>query len=281
MVKINPEHQGILSKLMEIDMPKNMVYLCYRGSISHNTYVPNTDPNSVDDIDIIGVFLAAKEYYIGLSQHKLENPTTVEIMREVDGVLLDCVFYEIRHFIGMALKSNPNIFSAIWVDPIHHILVNSYFEPYLANKRSFISRYNLYKSFIGYANGQLKKMSAYNKQGYMGEKRKRLINEFGYDVKNAAHLIRLLHMGIEALQTGCVKVLRNVDAEMIIDIKLGKWALDEIKMYAGELFHRAKKAYEQSTLPEEPDEKWAEQILMYFIKSYINSGKNSTFLFSV
>jgi len=281
MIKINPENQDILTKLMKINMPKNIVYLCYRGSISHNTYVPNTDPNSVDDIDIIGVFLAAKEYYIGLSQHKSENPTTIEIMGEVDDVLLDCVFYEIRHFISMALKSNPNIFSAIWVDPIHHILVNPYFEPYLTNKKSFISRYNLYKSFTGYANGQLKEMSAYNKQGYMGEKRKRLIDKFGYDVKNAAHLIRLLHMGIEALQTGCIKVLRNVDAEMIIDIKLGKWPLDEVKMYAEELFRRAKKAYEQSTLPEKPDKELAEQILMHFIRSYINSGKNSTFLFSV
>jgi predicted nucleotidyltransferase len=243
--------------------------------------VPNIDPNSVDDVDILGVFLSSKEYYIGLSQHKTKNPTTVEIMREVDGVLLDCVFYEIRHFVGMALKSNPNIFSALWVHPNHHILKNSYFEPYIANRRYFISRHHLYESFTGYANGQLKEMIAYNKQGYMGEKRRKLIEKFGYDVKNASHLIRLLHMGIEALQTGDIKVLRNVDAEMLIDIKTGKWTLDEVKMYADELFHQVKKAYRKSDLPEEPNKEKVESLLMHVIKAYINSEKDSMFSFFI
>jgi polyhydroxyalkanoate synthesis regulator phasin len=124
-------------------------------------------------------------------------------------------------------------------------------------------------------------MIAYNKQGYMGEKRRKLIEKFGYDVKNASHLIRLLHMGIEALQTGDIKVLRNVDAEMLIDIKTGKWTLDEVKMYADELFHQVKKAYRKSDLPEEPNKEKVESLLMHVIKAYINSEKDSMFSFFI
>jgi len=35
--------------------------------------------------------------------------------------------------------------------------------------------------------------------GYLGDKRKQLVLKHGYDAKNAAHLIRLLRMGIEFL----------------------------------------------------------------------------------
>jgi len=227
------------------------------------------DHNSASDTDLLGVFLSPLEYYLGIRQHKLDNPTTIEIKQEVDGELLDCVFYEVRHFVGMALKSNPNIFSALWVNPEHRILLRKQFIPYIDNRRIFLSKRQIYKSFTGYANGQLKEMTSHNTKGYMGEKRKKLIEKFGYDVANASHLIRLLHMGIEALQTGWIKVFRDADANMLIDIKLGKWKLDEVKRYADSLFHKAKKAYIESTLQEEPNTAEAERILMGILYKYL------------
>ena len=47
----------------------------------------------------------------------------------------------------------------------------------------------------------------------MGEKRKAIVRKYQYDVKNAAHLIRLLRMGIEFLETGELRVFRAMDAE--------------------------------------------------------------------
>src|SRR5688572_25189955 len=48
--------------------------------------------------------------------------------------------------------------------------------------------------------------------GYMGEKRKAMVRKYQYDVKNAAHLIRLLRMGSEFLRTGELQVFRTTDA---------------------------------------------------------------------
>jgi hypothetical protein len=64
-----------MNKEIPKEVPKevlvdNLILLGYRGSIAHNMYIPNTDPNSIDDIDLMGVFLAPENFYIGLGQHK-------------------------------------------------------------------------------------------------------------------------------------------------------------------------------------------------------------------
>lgn len=98
--------------------------------------------------------------------------------------------------------------------------------------------------------------------GYMGAKRKAMVRQFGYDVKNAAHLIRLLRMGIEFLETGRLRVFRDEDAEELIAIKRGEWTLDEVKAEATRLFELVGPAREASRLPEQPDQAAAGQILM-------------------
>src|SRR5215471_4669238 len=68
--------------------------------------------------------------------------------------------------------------------------------------------------------------------GYMGEKRKAMVRKYQYDVKNAAHLIRLLRMGIEFLETGRLQVFRTSDADELKRIKRGGWTLEQVKQQA-------------------------------------------------
>lgn len=56
----------------------------------------------------------------------------------------------------------------------------------------------------------------------MGEKRRRNVKRFGYDVKHGAHAIRPLRMGVEFLRTGEFHVDRTgIDAEELKEIKRG------------------------------------------------------------
>ncbi len=109
--------------------------------------------------------------------------------------------------------------------------------------------------------------------GYMGDKRKQLVLEHGYDSKNAAHLIRLLRMCIEVLTTGEMYVKRP-DAAELLDIKRGKWPLDAVKSLSSELFEKAKAARDASPLPEGPDRGAAEQLLIELISNHL-SGMRS------
>ncbi len=98
--------------------------------------------------------------------------------------------------------------------------------------------------------------------GYMGEKRKAMVRKYQYDVKNAAHLIRLLRMGIEFLETGELQVFRTSDADELKRIKRGGWTLDQVKTQAEALFGRIEAARARSPLPPRPDEAAANALLM-------------------
>jgi hypothetical protein len=119
------------------------------------------------------------------------------------------------------------------------------------NRDLFVSK-KAYHSFIGYAHGQAHRMTHMAFEGYMGEKRRKLVEKFKFDVKNAAHLIRLLRMGIEYLTEGKLYVKRQ-DATQLLEIKKGEWTLEQVQEESDRLFKLAEEAYIRSNLPNEPD----------------------------
>jgi hypothetical protein len=104
--------------------------------------------------------------------------------------------------------------------------------------------------------------------GYLGDKRKNLILEHGYDAKNAAHCIRLLRMASEYLRTGELTVFRP-DAEELLEIKRGKWDLSRVKSHADELFSRMSEALKISPLPDGPDAEREEALLVGILLDHI------------
>ena len=101
----------------------------------------------------------------------------------------------------------------------------------------------------------------------MGKKRRELVMRVGYDSKNAAHLIRLLRMGIEFLTEGTMYVER-ADGPELLEIKRGAWPLEKVKAEAERLFQLAQEAYVRSSLPAEPDRNCAEKLCVKMIGEY-------------
>lgn len=235
---------------------KHLILSGYRGSIAHNMYVPNLDPNSIDDKDVMGVMVLPEEYYLGLKK-KDHIETFVQEW--------DIVVYEARKFINLLLKNNPNVLSMLWLEDVHYIHRSSEGNLLIENRDIFLSK-QCYKSFCGYAYSQLHRMEHMAFEGYMGEKRKGLVKQHGYDTKNAAHLIRLLRMGIEVLTEGTVIVSRP-DAQQLLGIKRGEWTLQQVKDEADRLFKVMEQAYVNSKLPSQPDTERAEELLIDIVKS--------------
>lgn len=88
-----------------------------------------------------------------------------------------------------------------------------------------------------------------------------LIERYGYDVKHAMHLIRLLHMGLEILTEGECRVLRP-DNNYLLSIRQGEYSLDQIKEEAEKLFSLLDEAYVKSKLPDSPDIERVNQLLI-------------------
>ena len=89
-----------------------------------------------------------------------------------------------------------------------------------------------------------------------------MVRKYQYDVKNAAHLIRLLRMGAEFIATGTLQVYRTTDADELKIIKRGGWTLDQVKAEAERLFELVEEARGRSTLPVGPDVEAANALLM-------------------
>lgn len=228
------------------------ILIGYRGSIAHGMYVPKNDPNSIDDKDIMAVCVPPKEYYLGLKNYGSRG--TKEIKQDA----WDIVVYEAKKFIGLLAVGNPNVLSMLWMEPQDYILQRDAGKYLIENRQAFVGKH-VYKSFAGYAHSQLHRMTHSACLGYMGEKRKRLVEQFGYDTKNAAHLIRLLRMAIEFLNDGVLYVRRH-DAPQLLEIKRGEWTLEQVKMEADRLFKLADEAYLKSKLPVNVDEEAINQI---------------------
>lgn len=229
--------------MMEFDPIKSAIIYCYRGSIAHNMYIPPDEPMSTDDVDLFGVFIAPIDHYWGLK--RFENQ---EIKNDQD----DIVFYDIRKFVRLLIKSNPNVMSILWNDPTMYLHLTDEGNAFIENREMFSSQ-KAYESFGGYAKSQLKKMFSGAYRGYMGEKRKVLVDKFGYDTKNAAHLIRLLRMGIKFLRSGVIEVYREKDRDELIAIKRGEWTQGQVEREANKLFTELDGAKSNSKLPESPD----------------------------
>jgi len=226
----------------------------YRGSIAHGMWVSPKEKTSVDDKDVMYVVVPEIDYYYGYpagfgSNRVFPSNGTKEIKQDE----WDIVAYEAKKFIGLLAQGNPNVLAMLWLKPQYYLTVTNVGQMLLDNRKLFIGRH-VYKSFTGYAYGQLHRMTYTAGNGHLGEKRKKLVQEFGFDCKNAAHLIRLLRMGIEFLKDGELQVERE-DASQLLEIKRGEWALDKVVSEADRLFASAEQAYLSSSLPSGVDSK--------------------------
>jgi len=245
------------------------ILLGYRGSILHGTYTPKYGSDQRDDKDLLGVFVAPKEHYIGMS--KKEH----HIIEEIDsaGIVWDVVTYEIQKFIRLLLQANPNVMSLLFLPKHMYVVKTESGQKLIDNRDIFVSK-RAYKSFSGYANGQLHRMT-HPSGKHMGKKRRDLVAKFGYDTKNASCLIMLLRLGIEFLSTGEF-VYPRPDATQLLEIKNGEWSLDKVKKEADKLFDQAREALIHSSIPEKPDFQRAERLCMDIVEKELSILSKNT-----
>lgn len=89
-----------------------------------------------------------------------------------------------------------------------------------------------------------------------------LEEQFGYDTKHAMHLVRLLRMGAEALETGVLNV-RRPDAEELLSIRNGAWTYEQVVEYAEMMDNHVRTVlYPKTSLPKRPNVKLAAELVM-------------------
>ena len=83
-----------------------------------------------------------------------------------------------------------------------------------------------------------------------------------YDVKNVAHCVRLLHMGLELARGEGFNVVRTWDREMILDIRNHKYEYEEIIDYVERTFAHMKELAEKCDLPKTVDKQKVNELIL-------------------
>jgi len=143
------------NEMTERDMAENNKILSYEiGSHLYGTNVATSDH------DYAGVFIANKEYYLGLQNVKEVDFSVVSKLdngrNAADAV--DMKLYELRNFVRLAIDNNPNIIEQLFV-PDEKIVSITEEGDFLLSIRHMFPHKGLASRFIGYAKGQLHKMS--------------------------------------------------------------------------------------------------------------------------
>lgn len=241
-----------LIKRIVLEKCPGTILLVYRGSMTYGV------SNQTSDIDFLGICFGPEDSVFGLKRFEQQ-----EFNQKVNGKILDGTVYEIRKFFRLAMNGNPNILESLFVEPKHILFKNEQGEILLAMRQEFLSK-RCYKSFCGYAFSQLRKLQ--NKE-YLGSKRKEEVERHGYSLKNAYHLTRLLHMGIQILVEKDLDVLRP-ERQLLIQIRNGEFTLARVQEMADRLDNQIRDAYIKTDLREKCDYDKLNSILIDVMRNF-------------
>jgi hypothetical protein len=83
-----------------------------------------------------------------------------------------------------------------------------------------------------------------------------------YDVKNVAHCVRLLHMGLELARGEGFNVVRTWDRQMLLDIRNHKYEYEEIITCIEKIFTEMKSLIDSCNLPETADKEKVNELIL-------------------
>jgi len=236
--------------------PDSLIHVFVAGSAMHGA-----TGNKPADLDIAGVYIQPKELVLGISQKRETEDgkskwfdPDVQIWKpqghneKTQAGEADLNLYSLRKWAGMAATGNTTALEFLFVPSLAatphiwdwHIKPNA--EHFLCKRAGF--------HFIAFAEAMKLRLAG----GHTGKhgQRPELEAEFGYDVKGAMHMLRVLGEGIELMQTAKITLPRP-DVDYLKDVRNGKFAWHEIDDMAHLEFDRLEEEIKKSSLPDELD----------------------------
>jgi predicted nucleotidyltransferase len=180
----------------------------------------------------------------------------------------DFAIYGVARFVDLVMQNNPNMLDSLFVPTRCVIHSTSLSEIFRDNRKLFLHK-GCWHKFKGYAYQQVHKMSI--KQPKEGSKRHANVQEFGFDVKFAYHVVRLMLEVEQILAEGDLVLDRN--SEVLKAIRRGEWTEERIKEYFSEKEKSLEVLYNESKLPYGPDEEKIKGLLLNVLEQHYGSLK--------
>jgi len=177
----------------------------------------------------------------------------------------DLSIYNIVKYFRLVADNNPNMIDSLFV-PRRCVLFSTEVGELVRENRHIFLHKGAWHKFKGYAFSQLHKCS---KQVRENPERQESIDKYGYDVKYAYHIVRLLDEVEQILTEHDLDLERN--REQLKSIRRGEWSLEKIQEYFTVKEKDLESAYSASTLPHRPGEDKIKQLLYDVLEAHYGS----------
>ncbi len=152
--------------------------------VGSHSYGINT---ASSDLDYKGIFIATKEYYLGLKNIEQKDKGWNEDSDRfpvLNGVK-DLVFYELRKYLKLAKDANPNILELLFEsNEFYQYLHPVVGQKLIDNRELFLSKKIKY-SYSGYAYAQIRKIKSHRKWLLNPPSKKPSAEDYGLTDKTA------------------------------------------------------------------------------------------------
>jgi len=202
-------------------------------------------------------FGTAPPQFEQFQKHHVDDPESRKVY--------DITVYSIVKFFQLCMENNPNMIDSLFT-PQHCVLHCTAMGQMVRDQRRMFLHKGAWIKFKGYAYSQKGKILSKDKP--VG-KRKELVEQHGFDIKFAYHLVRLMNEVEQILVEGDLDLERN--REQLKSIRRGEWSLQDVLDYFDRKERELETVYLSSKLPEAPDEARIKQLLLDCLEHHYGS----------
>jgi predicted nucleotidyltransferase len=251
-------------------LPQNVHYEVIMGSVA---YAVSSDTS---DMDVYGFCIPPKEDVFphlrgeipgfGRQIRRFEQYQQHKVIDKETRQEYDFTIYSIVKYFNLCMENNPNMCDSLFV-PQRCVLYASKIGQMVRDNRKLFLHKGSYHKFRGYAYAQLNKIGT--KANSSNPKRQASIEQFGYDVKFAYHVVRL------ALEAQQILIEHDLDIEanreILKSIRRGEWSEEKLRGWFDEKEKQLEETYTKSTLQHSPDEEAIKELLMNCLEQHYGS----------
>lgn len=189
-------------------------------------YKTNT---STSDWDFYGFIVPPVEYVFphtkgeifgfGKNLQRFDQFQCQHVMK--DGQEFDLTLYNITKYFQLCMDGNPNMIDSLFTSDDCVQELDLVGKTVRMNAPLFLSQ-KCYHTFRGMAHSHMARLKNRTRIG----ERSVLVEKYGYDTKDASHIVRIMLQLEQVLFDGCVELSKN--AELVLRIKNGEWSKEEV-----------------------------------------------------
>ncbi len=250
-------------------VPHNIHYETIMGSVAYGVSSDTSDMDvygfCIPPKDMIFPHLAGEILGFGSQVKRFEQYQEHHILDKSalagSGRTYDIAIYSIIKYFQLCMENNPNMIDSLFT-PANCVLHITKVGNMVRESRHMFLHKGSWHKFKGYAYSQLHKMTTKNPIGHRLEIRE----AYGFDVKFAYHVVRLLNEVEQILIEGDIDLQQN--REQLKSIRRGEWKEEEIREYFANKERDLEKLYVESKLPHSPDEAKIKKLLLECLEEH-------------